>query len=60
MPDITTELNNIMNARYGKDVRKSIHDGIKKVNDIVDDTGYSELIDIRKGVDGKTYPSGSI
>ena len=57
MPDITTELNNIMNARYGKDVRKSIHDGIKKVNDIVDDTGYSELIDIRKGADGKTYES---
>ena len=57
MPDITTELKNIMNARYGKDVRKSIHDGIKKVNDIVDDTGYSELIDIRKGADGKTYES---
>lgn len=57
MPDITTELNNIMNARYGKDVRKSIHDGIKKVNDIVDDTGYSELIDIRKGADGTTYDS---
>ena len=57
MPDITTELNNIMNARYGKDVRKSIHDGIKKVNDIVDDTGYSELIDIRVAADGTVYDS---
>ena len=53
-------LNKILSSRYGKDVRKSIHDGIKKVNDIVDDTGYSELIDIRKGADGKTYPCVSI
>lgn len=47
MPDITTELNNIMNARYGKDVRKSIHDGIKKVNDIEDPeyTGPAEYWD---------------
>lgn len=51
MPDISTELHNIKNARYGKDVRQSIHDGIKKINDIVDDSSEAELLDIRKGYD---------
>lgn len=46
-------LNKILSSRFGKDVRKSIHDGIKKVNDIVDDTEYSELIDIRVGLMGR-------
>lgn len=57
MPDISTELSNIMNARYGKDVRKSIHDGIKKVNDNLEDVGVDELLDIRVGADGVIYTS---
>lgn len=57
MPDISTELSNIMNARYGKDVRKSIHDGIKKVNDNLEDVGVDELLDARTTLDGKTYPN---
>lgn len=32
MANVTQELNNIMNARYGKDVRKSIHDSIEAIN----------------------------
>lgn len=55
MPDITTELNNIMNARYGKDVRKSIHDGIKKVNDNLEDVGVDELLDARIGWNGVVH-----
>src|SRR5690625_5251148 len=33
MADIKKELNDIKNAVYGKDVRGSIHDGIKKINE---------------------------
>lgn len=33
MSDISTELNAIMNARYGKDVRRSIHDSIYKIDE---------------------------
>lgn len=55
MPDITTELNNIMNARYGKDVRQSIHDGIEKINEVVEDAGYDEILDIRTGINGEIY-----
>lgn len=33
MADIKKELNDIKNAVYGKEVRGSIHDGIKKIND---------------------------
>lgn len=51
MPDISTELNNIKNARYGKDVHQSIYDGIKKVNDNLKDVGVDELLDIRVGVE---------
>lgn len=57
MPDISTELNNIKNARYGKNVRQSIHDAIKKICDIVEDTGYDELIDVRTGYDETVYDS---
>ena len=33
MADIKKELNDIKNAVYGREVRSSIHDGIKKIND---------------------------
>lgn len=33
MADIKKELNDIKNAVYGRDVRGSIHDGIKKINE---------------------------
>lgn len=57
MPDISKELNNIMNARYGKDVRQSIHDGIMKLNDNLEDAGVDELLDVRNGADGELYNS---
>lgn len=39
MANIVECLKNILSARYGKDVRQSIHDGIKKINDEVVDYG---------------------
>src|SRR5690625_1822567 len=43
MADIEKELNDIKNAVYGKEVRGSIHDGIKKINDEVENaTDLSE------------------
>lgn len=44
MADISKELNDIMAARYGKDVRQSIHDGIEKVNDVVEEAGYDTVL----------------
>ena len=38
MSNITTHLNNIKNALYGKDVRGSIHDGIDAINNEVENT----------------------
>ena len=55
MADISNELDAIMKARYGKDVRQSIHDGIKKVNENVDESGVNEIIDIRTDADGVTH-----
>lgn len=37
MADIDKELNDIKNAVYGREVRGSIHDGIKKINEEVED-----------------------
>src|SRR5690625_3238137 len=43
MADIKKELNDIKNAVYGREVRSSIHDGIKKINDEVENaTDLSE------------------
>ena len=43
MADIKKELNAIKNAVYGREVRGSIHDGIKKINDEVENaTDLSE------------------
>ena len=33
MANIDTYLENIMQARYGRDVRQSIHDGIEAINE---------------------------
>ena len=38
MADIEKELNDIKNAVYGREVRGSIHDGIKKINEEVENT----------------------
>src|SRR5690625_1098752 len=38
MANIDKELNQIKNAVYGKDVRGSIHDGIKKINNESEDS----------------------
>ena len=38
MADIKKELNDIKNAVYGREVRGSIHDGIKKINEEVENT----------------------
>ena len=35
MADIQSYLDEISNARYGKDVRKAIHDGVKAINEEV-------------------------
>ena len=45
MANIQNELNNINNALYGRDVRSSIHDGIKKINDECENTTseYNQL-----------------
>ena len=43
MADIQKELNDIKNAVYGREVRGAIHDGIKKINEEVEDaTDLSE------------------
>lgn len=44
MANITTYLNNIKNAVFGKDVRGSIHDGIKVMNDEVESTTLSQKV----------------
>lgn len=44
MPDISKELNAIMSARYGKDVRQSVHDGIEKVNNNLDAVGVDNQL----------------
>ena len=38
MADIEKELNDIKNAVYGREVRGAIHDGIKKINEEVENT----------------------
>lgn len=38
MANINKELNDIKNAVYGREVRGSIHDGIKKINEEVENT----------------------
>ncbi len=75
MSNITTHLNNIKNALYGKDVRGSIHDGIDAINNEVENTtnrqehledtfnqlvinsgnSNAEIVDARVGENGKSY-----
>ena len=44
MANILTYLNNIKNALYGRDVRGSIHDGIKAINDEVESTTTKQKV----------------
>lgn len=57
MPSIDEYLKKILSARYGEEVRSSIHDSLKAMNDALDDTGVDELIDARKGIFNLLYNS---
>ena len=46
MANITELLQTILSARYGKDVRQAIHDGIDKC--------YKDATDGKPGADGKS------
>lgn len=48
MADITTYLENILSARYGEDVRGSIHDAIKAMNDNLEESGTEDILELRK------------
>lgn len=50
MANIENELNNISNARYGEEVRTSIHDGINKINQSVE-TAIREMRDYNGELD---------
>lgn len=45
MVDINENLQKMLNARYGKDVRQTIHDSIKQINDKVENIEIPEAYD---------------
>lgn len=55
MANISDHLSRILSARYGEEVRESIHDSIKAINDAQEDVGVDELLDARIGFDGFEY-----
>ena len=59
MADISKELQAIMNARYGRDVRDSIRNAIYKVNESAEEA--IEIAEIKFGTDvtSPTSPVGS-
>lgn len=57
MANITRYLEDILSARYGEEVRGSIHDAIKAMNNEIEDVGVDELIDARRGANGTNYTS---
>ena len=57
MADIAGCLEQLMNARYGKDVRQSIHDSIQAINEQVEAGGGSG--DTFSIADGRLTISGS-
>lgn len=56
MSTIQENLEKILHAVFGRDVRQAIHDGIKNC---YDDgiAGSEELNDVRNGYDGTSYPT---
>ena len=56
MSNIQENLEKILHAVFGRDVRQAIHDGIKNC---YDDgiAGSEELNDVRNGYDGTSYPT---
>ncbi len=59
MSNITEELENIMSARYGKDVRQSIHDAIKKVDEVADTAQDSATTKAAEAAASATASAGS-
>ena len=56
MSNIQENLEKILHAVFGRDVRQAIHDGIKNCYDD-GRAGDEELYDVRNGYDGTSYPT---
>lgn len=54
MAEISTELSKILSARYGEEVRNSIHDAILKINTVVEDSEFDDTLtyrgQVRRGI----------
>lgn len=59
MSNITEELEQIMSARYGKDVRQSIHDAIEKVDEVADTAQDSATAKAEEAAESATASAGS-
>src|SRR5690606_9322984 len=62
MADIKKELNDIKNAVYGREVRGSIHDGIKKINDESEESKQKaeEAYEITQDLLDETFDSAAL
>ena len=60
MADISKELNAISGARYGEEVRGSIVSAISKINDVVNDSEPSDLVNISTPFITKIYKNEKI
>src|SRR5690625_4099302 len=62
MADIKKELNDIKNAVYGKEVRSSIHDGIKKINEESEESRQKaeEAYEITEDLLDETFDSAAL
>src|SRR5690625_328001 len=62
MADIDKELNDIKNAIYGKEVRGSIHDGIKKINEESEESKQKadEAHDVMKEILDESFDSAAL
>src|SRR5690625_3841981 len=62
MADIKKELNDIKNAVYGREVRSSIHDGIKKINEESEESKHKaeEAHEITQDLLDETFDSAAL